>query len=111
MWSGTRAADSRPATRASHCAGRDITDGAGRGVTSRPAGAQRVIEIARDVLVVTRFDDERHVRVRPAPGEAPRLAVDGQTGQEHEQCRQQRGHRVAAQDGRDRGPPAPIGRR
>ena len=46
--------------------------------------AQRVIEIARDVLVVTRFDDERHVRVRPAPGQAPRLAVDGQTGQEDE---------------------------
>ena len=87
-----------------------MTDGAGRGRHVEASLAQRVIEIARDVLVVTRFDDERHVRVRPAPGEAPRLAVDGQTGQEHEQCRQQRGHRVAAQDGRDRGLPAPIGR-
>ena len=60
--------------------------------------AESLVEIVRDLLVCTGFDDHRHMRIRPASGQARDLAPDREHGQEDQQDGERDGQRISAGD-------------
>ena len=73
-----------------------------------PRISQRSPKIRRDLVIRARVDDDRDVRVGPAPRQADELAPDGERGQEHEQHRQEDRQRVPSSDRDEHGPRAPL---